>query len=1011
MTDQPFSLLRNLAKAEVSPAESADGKMSFISAMQEMEIASVFDIVRRSKPAFVRELARLSDANGELAYENARCYATQIVRLYRNQLVSSGRTQNITRRTGVRSLVDIGPSFPNLFKENWDLFCKVGAIEAKDSPAAYLTSLYRFAREELEGSSAETNRIYLDDRRPDLKDLLIDQQSTFTPVPTLQIVNQVLTKAIDAYVDTVEADKDKTIYQLVAEKKHPFLFPYNFHHQQITLGLGGKKPRLGELSYLVSLELPATSAGTNSYGALQHNSAVAQVMMSGLSPEQQALVLAPALPLAPPPAETAGHALDDQEDLLTITRFFKANYGVDYIQGAANPLDSLKVFIEKTGINSDAVEALLAVHNHAPYASPNVLSAGHNAIEPAASAVKYGACYVNGPTDQAPMGLSRDDKGNARLLNTSVDRFDRLQRMIRLQRWMDIPFAELDTLTMAVIRSEGEANTGMLLTLNTLRALGTYRYLHCRYTLGPQEFAAFFHILSAYANDGHLPMFDKVFNNPSLFDTPMILNGTKFYLNSTDSNNNRTLAQICAGLQLPLTQDDLWQIAIDTRELVGDAPQDLLRNSSVISSMYRQTRIASMFGLAAKDSRALVDLLGGESYRKKIVTGKLRTDADAANLEPDILDILMQLDWAVAWLKDTGRDVASLRRQLGIDSKDAPAAQSLIDQLNHLAKETRDALLTAAQLALLNLPAKDSAGAAIDWSGSVLRPLIDPAGLVIAQALHLLDDQPLVIASVLQTQLEPIALDESEKTEVTTRLLEFILKGYFVQHRLMEGLLQTHAGLPLDRSETVMRWAGCSADKFLGLLLSATADGPLSLPLTAPGIAVVDALMTLARYAEANQQLGLSAQALRTFLVYPQWLHASLKTPLELSFTSFYLLERYRAWRDGGGHAETALLGYLSRANGLETGKASELAQLCANLLAVLCGWSASEVLAASTFLTSHGGIATSMHEVDWINRMHSIHSLTGLAANQILNATNLTPESEPELWKNVGVVVMAANR
>ncbi|WP_240998316.1 Tc toxin subunit A, partial [Pseudomonas viridiflava] len=92
-------------------------------------------------------LSSISDADGALAYENARCYATQIVRLYRNQLVSSGRSQQLTKRTGVRSLVDIGPSFPNLFEENWDLFCKVGAIEAKDSPAAYLTSLYRFARE------------------------------------------------------------------------------------------------------------------------------------------------------------------------------------------------------------------------------------------------------------------------------------------------------------------------------------------------------------------------------------------------------------------------------------------------------------------------------------------------------------------------------------------------------------------------------------------------------------------------------------------------------------------------------------------------------------------------------------------------------------------------------------------------------------------------------------------------------------------------------------------------
>jgi len=169
MTDPSFSLLANLSKVETADAARSDGKVSFVDAMQQMAISSVFDIIRRSKPAFMRELMTLSDANGELAYENARCYATQIVRLYRNQLVSSGRTQTLTRRTGVRSLVEIGPSFPNLFKENWDLFCKVGALEAKDSPVAYLTSLYRFAINQLEGSTNEANRINLDLRRPDLK--------------------------------------------------------------------------------------------------------------------------------------------------------------------------------------------------------------------------------------------------------------------------------------------------------------------------------------------------------------------------------------------------------------------------------------------------------------------------------------------------------------------------------------------------------------------------------------------------------------------------------------------------------------------------------------------------------------------------------------------------------------------------------------------------------------------------------------------------------------------------
>ncbi|RMQ47353.1 hypothetical protein ALQ04_03866 [Pseudomonas cichorii] len=995
MAEQPFSLLQNLARTEEPTSERTDGKLSFVSAMQAMGIGSVFDIVRRSKPAFIRELFQHSDANGDLAYENARCYATQIVRLYRNQLVSSGRTQTLTQRTGVRSLVEIGPSFPNLFKENWDLFCKVGAIEAKDSPAAYLTALYRFAMEELEGSSAESNRIHLDVRRPDLKDLLIDQQTTYTPLPTLEIVNTVLSKAINEYVSTVEGLKGKTIYQLVAEKQHPFQFPYNFHHQQISLGLAGKKPTLGELSYRISLEVPATSPGTNTYGAVQSGSNWAQVMMSNTGPEQQAIVLDPALP-------------DADEPL--ITQFFKNKYGSLYVSGAGNPLNSLKIFNEKTGLPGNAVEALLATGIDAPYPSPNVQAAGA-ASNPddhtvtAADSAKYGACYVNGPSATAAMELGLDAQQKPQLLNTSVDRFDRMQRMIRLQRWLGIPFAHLDTLIMAIIRSEGEANAGHVLTENTLRALGVYRYLSQRYSIEPEEFAGFFYQLSAYGNKGRLSMFDRVFNNPVLFDTPLVLDGKQVWLMSGDSQSNKTLTQICAALGLELTRESLWPILIDTRDAYAGADQPFLRTLSMMSSMYRQTRIAMMFALPAPASRALIDLLGGESYRTQVVEGTLRNTASETPNEapsPDILDIIMQLDWAVSWLNETGRDVWTLRRQLALDPSEPSVPEALLDQLEQLAKEAREAVLTKEQLGSLNLPINDDDGTVIDWWGTVLAPLIEAHGLVKALPLTLDGNVAADLDTLLITQLEPVTLEPATKEAARTRLGEFLFKGYVIQHRLMEGLLQSSAGLPLDRCETVMRWAGISADVFLGQAIDAATDASLSLPLADNSQELINALMTVHRYAEVNQQLGLSAQALRTFLVNPKWLHASLAVPLPLSLTSIYVLDRYRNWRDNCGQPEAALLGYFILANnGGTTGQ-------CDAQLASLTRWSTTELANARKQL---GGIAKAMHQVDWLKRMQDTSALTALSTEQLLAATELTSASTVDEWKKLGDAVMGASR
>jgi hypothetical protein len=165
-------------------------------------------------------------------------------------------------------LVDVGPSFPNLFKENWDQFCKVGAIAAVDSPVAYLNSLYAFVKREIEPNAGDS-AILLDARRPDLAELMLDQQSTFTPRPMLDIVQQVLSSGIKVYLSGGHPDKDRPIYEVLKRKRYPFIFPYDFYHQQIMLGLSGKKqPKLGELSYRASYLLPVyRSEVDHDYGA------------------------------------------------------------------------------------------------------------------------------------------------------------------------------------------------------------------------------------------------------------------------------------------------------------------------------------------------------------------------------------------------------------------------------------------------------------------------------------------------------------------------------------------------------------------------------------------------------------------------------------------------------------------------------------------------------------------------------------------------------------------------
>jgi hypothetical protein len=1306
-------LLLNLVD-DPAAKRTARGKVNFIAAMQQLGIASVFDIIGHSKPEFIERLGDICDADGTAAYDNAMCYAVQIGRLFREQQVSSGRYQDLTQRTGVRALTEIGPSYPNLFKENWDEFCKVGALAAVDSPVAYLRSLYYFATRILETSGQGTHpKILLNTRRPDLARLLIDQQSTFAARPMLEQVNEVLKDDIKRYSPGIPGT-DQAIYELLADRRHPFIFPYNFPHHQCRLGLAEKNWRLGELNYRISRELPATLGGRNTYGAVQNARLEAQRMLSGLSPQQQALLIEPSLfttfylsraeltgktiwagpgtsHLSPHKALGVGFLLhlgqaaikevDPIAHLLsgystpytdvwvefskpgesvkreekfqlssgsaansyrvklnhlisstrsdsrvpciqsaentpspegpgysasfiitTTTRFssipislaalsvtltldgkitgsaeqqafFRRSYGLgSQADRGDEVLIELKVFMQQTELSAEQVEALLSQRKHFPRLSPNCPSTnlekdggGVGARYPHAN--HYGACYVNGHgssrydsvlpattasirRDQVDNSMGfREVQGSGRtvwyLTKTSAQRFDRLQRMIRLQRWLDIPFAELDTLIISAIRSEGEDNLGMDLNLNTLRALGVYRYLSGRYRIKPQEFAAFMHDLTSYTSGEGMALFDQVFNPVALFDTPLMLDQKPFSVPGLDAASKKTVAQLCAGLGLQPTESSLFRLCAQTARYVGPLQRDL----QTVSSLYRQARMAQIFGLSSQDGWALLDMLGGMDYQRSLCTGRLAapiaqslkpvvvkavdsvngvsirltlvavveepgellrllpgselvveagTDFEASGTarvftltrqpaatdvpqflknadgslltlaelragqsislsnrqimrvaweaitqlpgqisylrvkcgslanrdlritdiahgdlvtqSPDILDVLMQMDWAVTWLKDSRQSVTQVRQILGLTPGDYLPPEGLTDRLAKLAEEVRAVLVTDQQIQVLNLPTHEKStksrgpGDVIQWR-TVLLPLLDPEGLVKALPLEMVDNTQAQLQAALEEALKPLAMDSDARAASLEKLGTLLLNGHDRQLRLIEGLAQEMINLPMDRTAVVVHWAQTTVYQLLSrvLQLGTHADAAPSL---------IEHLRAVLRHAQAVLHLGLSTSALRLFLARPQWLTGT--DSRELSWASLYLLGRYTQWFKRQSQAEEALLGYFINANPPPAGlknKAlrSAVNEQSAEVLANLLGWHTEDI--RRLFQELPMGRATSMAEVDWVLRCQSDCVASGFSASDLLAFTALHVDSASTAWQAAGEAAVAASR
>ncbi len=1299
-------LLKGLVP-DATPGKTRKSKVSFIDAMSKMGIKSVFDIIGVPESMFIERLGKVCDADGALAYNNALCFAGQIGSLYREHQVSSGKPQQLSEMTGVRSMVDIGPSYEKLFRENWDKFCKVGALAAMDSPVAYLRSIYRLATQTLEpGGEGTKAKILLDTRRPDLKSLLIDQHSTFTPRPMLELVNDVLKAGIEQYLKGTP-DAEKPIYQILAERKHPFIFPYNVAHHQCMLGLGGKKPALGELNYRVSMKLPIHRWSRGDYGAVQNSPTEAQRLLSGLNPEQQKLLIEPSLfttfylnkssltpywqgpgtvylsPHEPhgvgylvlpgqpavrsvaEPAQilitatnktnlatlifskqsapsldgafnlrsstpenaadwslnhrhsasiytisprvnlpssfpansdgyratfnltlaTGAHATPQYLSTLSFTLLLDDSFNLTPQQGDfflnyfgvpdSEPLVSLKTFLQQTELSAVQVEALLSRRTHYPRLSANCPTFNLQAPK-SGTAGLYGSCYVNGhgsdryDTLQPPTAASiiNDKYDNAMdlkevqeslgpvwyLTKTSLNRLDRLQRMIRLQRWTEISFAELDTVVASVMRSEGVNNLTLDLNVNTLRALGVYRYLSRHYTLMPEEFAGLLHHLPPYATKHAVSLFDQVFNSPVLLDEPLRLDQQEFSATDPDENSRKTLAQLCAALHLQFTPDSLQGLLGNTQKYVGK----LTRSLATLSAVYRQARVARLFGVSVAEMTALVRLLGGEDYLRILCRGSLTPvthksksqvtlraylpgnmritlflfvdpleagslltlepgsgihiisgeDFSAANrtrsftitrlasdpsdlnflrnpdgttltldplsadenavilsgykvsktvwetlarnpqtvisidvkcgnfptrsltiltseLEhkdtphPDVLDVLMQLDWLWIWLKESKQSRVDVLYLLGEGPGDYLPPEGLVDRISGLGEATRQVLVTDAQIRDLHLPTHETpkkrkaalgARAPIDWR-KVLLPLLDNQGLVKSLALEVTENTLAQLQAHLTVALNSLELVPTVREECVEKLSNLLLSGHDRQLRLIEGLAQGEINLPMDRAQVVVRWAQTSVYD----LLSAVLNLNLKAPLQAGGVeSLLIKLRRVLRYGMAAMHLRLSTAALRVFLVHPYWLMDAPSGSLQLDLASFYFLHSYSQWFSSERHEEEVLLGYLMFSNPLKAKLRTKAMRSAVNeeaalALASLLNWNKDEI-ATLVKLLPHGR-ACSVADVDWVRRCQATCVMSGLSVAGLLNATALEANSTRGHWQAVGEAALAASR
>lgn len=348
----------------------------------ELGYASIFGILQKSRKEFTDQHQGQLGENACKIYDTAASYATQIIHKLRGQNrpvalnaeLQSGEGGNnlLTTVAGNTSFYSLpvttksGPTWQKLFADNWQEYCQYGSPEAVDSPVSYLSWMYNQAMS-FERQMGESSVISLHSRRPDLQELVLDNDAINQVVPALNLVNEIIEQSVTPYVES--KTPTKTVNEVLSTTRYPSELPYHYPHQQTLLSLESGSETLQDVIKKTDTAWPYFVKDNLRTGNAQQ----AWETGSNLAPEQMDIL---------------------QEQVVVNETFYTNNFGLkldDY-----TPFALTDTFCRHTDISQADLEKLIA----STQSGCSVVASVNYPAE-TASAKDYGARFINQSGDDA----------------------------------------------------------------------------------------------------------------------------------------------------------------------------------------------------------------------------------------------------------------------------------------------------------------------------------------------------------------------------------------------------------------------------------------------------------------------------------------------------------------------------------------------------------------------------------------------------------------------------------
>lgn len=502
--------------------------------------------------------------------------------------------------------------------------CAPGALEANNGRLAYLAYL-RSLIEAFETRADVSAPITLHTRRPDLLQLRLDAKNAKRSLPTLRLVLGVLeSRAREVLVGQT------TLQQAVAAGAYQGNVPFHAAWETIKATLAVKKLSLWEAIGSCAEGAPSFALGNLTLPACR----AAITLSNGFSPQLTTL-------------------------LLTQREPDEAFYHTHFQGTEKNALGTSQGLCKALGITRKHLRQLLAVSaigqgQTSVTRSANVSTAD---VEPPSSKV-HGAAFIN--NGSAPLYLTQPDPADktVQITGMTTSHLDRLQRILRVQRALELEPVETDAVLMAALHAEGQLQDYQL-TPATLRALGLFRHLQQQYGASAAQFAAFIHEISPYGNDRTASFFDQLFNPESAEEgtaptPPLVLDGSAFDPKATEGVDAQTMKLLCLALNVDTA---ILKLVLE-QVLLAQGLGQPTRSLAVISACYRMIALPRLFGISAESGGMLLGLLNQENpvYARQLAG----VPSLSSTTEADIVDVIVGFMGALEWFKHEALDITQL---------------------------------------------------------------------------------------------------------------------------------------------------------------------------------------------------------------------------------------------------------------------------------------------------------------------------------------------------------------